>query len=755
MGLFSSKKKVKVNTTVQRVVDDHLIPQSVKAGTIKAVIDDGSITEYVLEEVVQSITFKAERMFEYAEKGNHPYGIPRGSIVASNQGAEAVRVFLETQVQQPVSLDYYEFAPINASHAGWFLLQEEHGYIAGTNMLMNLTREMGFPVYLKDMVSVYTPSTVDELEDGIADTLGPDPSRGYIPGQRLAEYRDLSRRDDLGFDIDAASNEDYVRVIYTYRKEIYEGNVLRYEWVVDSFDMSLSRFDEDREYHHVRYRYGGQSKYWLYADGSGEFPEVDAIMDIDYADFGHYMPFIYFRVDGASLEGASFDANTKLMKYLGVDYPAMYDAIHENPGIDDLMQAFMVMGVPAQTSNPIERRYLFEYFNALFMASDNAAPLQSFQSSFSPYTSRASNSILIQDNAFKMTLTYSGISRHRLAGSIGKKGTYDSGMGGNYHYYRCQVSPTLYDEIRVYSLTMRYHIAGKYSTTGSGAEAELLIPLDMGIINTIPMPKREELYTRSMHFVFNTYVETKVKWYASGWFKWVLVIILIIVTIVTGNGYQGIPAILAAGGIAALAWVVVVAIVKMVVVQIAVKLFIKAVGEKFAIIVAILTVIAVMTGNVGAATEAAGGATSAAAATTTEISFKGFLAEMSKMTATQMLSACTNIISTSLSGIQQGLMSDLEKQYAGFNEYKDQSTQMLEEAQKLLQVDAWVDPFMFIGQAPRVVFGESPQDYYTRTIHSGNIGALGPDVIENYVGVALKLPSANSTLDGWGGQVMA
>ena len=43
-------------------------------------------------------------------------------------------------------------------------------------------------------------------------------------------------------------------------------------------------------------------------------------------------------------------------------------------------------------------------------------------------------------------------------------------------------------------------------------------------------------------------------------------------------------------------------------------------------------------------------------------------------------------------------------------------------------------------------FGESPGDYFTRTIHAGNVGVVGIDSVAYYHDMALTLPRLSDTL---------
>jgi len=69
---------------------------------------------------------------------------------------------------------------------------------------------------------------------------------------------------------------------------------------------------------------------------------------------------------------------------------------------------------------------------------------------------------------------------------------------------------------------------------------------------------------------------------------------------------------------------------------------------------------------------------------------------------------------------------------------QDEKTRKLEEANTLLDQSNFLFPF--------VVFGEEPDDFYNRTIHSGNIGILAIDQVGAFVDNALKLPTLKNTL---------
>ncbi len=81
---------------------------------------------------------------------------------------------------------------------------------------------------------------------------------------------------------------------------------------------------------------------------------------------------------------------------------------------------------------------------------------------------------------------------------------------------------------------------------------------------------------------------------------------------------------------------------------------------------------------------------------------------------------------------------DLLQEGKEFSLFVEEQNKLLDDAKALLQGNNHLDPF--------VIFGESPQDFYNRTVHSGNIGVLGISAISSYVDIALTLPKLNDTL---------
>ena len=80
-----------------------------------------------------------------------------------------------------------------------------------------------------------------------------------------------------------------------------------------------------------------------------------------------------------------------------------------------------------------------------------------------------------------------------------------------------------------------------------------------------------------------------------------------------------------------------------------------------------------------------------------------------------------------------------------FSLMAEQKWAELEDVKNLLGKENLINPFDFIGKEPRISFGESPSQFYDRTIHAGNIGVLALDANSSFVEISLTLPKLPQT----------
>lgn len=744
MGLFTAKTKVYVGTSVSRVISDALTPDAVKNGLLSGIIGDDSIVDNVMENLVNSMGMRAEKMYAYA-KDHYTYGLPSGNTLASTAGLAQVTSVLQTVVGVGTTVSYNHFGPANNMHMGWMALVNTHGYNSSNNQIDTLTAIKGTPVYLKDMVVVVKDATLAELANGSLDQWGASPKAGYTP----------VRNDSSGyqtphspFQADSVAASDYMLVTYVWEvvtvTTVSGLPITKRVLNEDTFTINIAEYP-NKDYFQVKYIYAGKAGYWMYEWKLGTYPTLDAVFNTTHSALGTYFPFGYFRYNktsqAADVGSAGYLTSVKMMDKIGIDFATVTAEVHENPGIADIEQAMLVMGVPAESTNPIEQRYLFDFFSRMnddIIAAgvDPVGSVNVLDTSALADDAHAQISMVIEDTRFKMALQCLGISKRTKAGVIAAKGKYVSGrtvetidrLGEDAaslvgftqsfevarHFYQYQVSETAYEEVQVFGLRMVYFIDNEHMALGDAGDATLLIPLDYAITQVYSIPDREKLYARSLHYVFNSKVVIKAKWYETGLFQAVMYIVAIVAI---GLSFGTLtPAVLAT--LATLEGALIFLAMKLIeytIATLAIKYFVKLVGIKAAIIIALIAVAAGLyqMADVGGVPGAPWGK--------------------------DLVTLASNLNS----GVQKSLsasMVGLQKEALDFQAMVNVKTELLDAANKLLETSVALNPM--------IIWGETPQEFYNRTVHSGNIGVLGIEAISSYVDVALTLPKLSTTVQG-------
>lgn len=750
MGLFSSKKKTVVGTSVMRVIKDDLLPDAIKTGVIKSILESGDISDYVMEELVGSIGLKADRMYEYAKR-SYTHGLPSGQIYGASQGRPQATAILNALEGTPVLLEYLHFGPPNSLHIGWMQIMAQYGYDPVTNELPVLSAQKDKTVFLENMVVVVPTSDVSLFAPGALDQWGTPPTAGKAPSRPLLTALVGAMAGHSPVVTDDQATEDYVRVdcVWEGVTTVDDLDGMRRETttlVRESLRIPITEAYADNmaEYFHAKYLVNGITTYWMYRVGAGTYPTLDALFNAPTPVNGSFFPFAYFRYDKRSeIEDTSTEAyktSKKLVKYLGMDYQQVAEAINENPDIADVQQAMMIMAVPAISTNDLECRYLYSFFDTQYYAQGTrlASPAVARIWLGQNPDSKLRSSLLIQDKRFKMVLSNQGIYKRRVVGSIGAAGQHTSGTSSEtrqveyidhetgskyarphvtkYHYYRQQVSANLYDEIIVTGLQMQYYVIGGYYTTGDESDDILLIPIDRSITDPYSPSDKETLYSRSLHFVINSMQIVKIKWYQQGWFQIVMIIVAVVLTVLTwGAAGPLVGAFTAATGLVVTS-ALLITLINLIggfLIGMVFKLFVKLIGVDLAFLIAIVAALygaysAIDAGSLAGAPWA------------------------------QELMQLSTSLSKAVSANVQDLFKDLLADYQTFDLFKDAAAKQLEAANNLLENKNHLSPF--------VIFGESPNDFYNRTVHSGNIGIQGISAISSYVDIALTLPKLDESI---------
>lgn len=749
MGLFDTRYRTVVGTSVSRVIQDEAIPDSKISGVLKAVISGGSTAEHIMENLVASVGVRGERMYEYA-KEHYTNGLPGGTVFTSQVGVDEVTSVLSgLHGGADVLVDYVHIGAPNALHFGWVAAMTQHGYDPATNKLGPLSAQHGADVFMEDMVVIIPQNRLSQYRPGTLEQWGTSPQAGASPTRFVLNDYLVGSYGHTPVVVDPNNGPERVAIQWVYKdynQVVRAGDVdfdpMRRGAIIVPF--TGPNAVESADYFHVKYTVDGQVKYWMYRAKSGGYPSLDHLVNRPAEQLGSFFPFAYFRFGKQSMAEDTgteeYRTTKKMVKYLGIDFDAVADAINQNPDIGDVEQAMLVLAVPANTTDPQELAYLYTFFDKLFYSrGQGVSPiLSNIQGLTSGKPNLPRFSLGIEDKKFKMALSDAGIYKARRVGTLGPVGSChmdlfeaivkvpvtDEHKGWvtyqdfpiKTRYYRKQTSRFMYDEITVVDLQMMYEVLEGYASTADEDDDILLIPIDHAITEDFSIGDRERLYARSMHFVFNASQVQKIKWYQQDWFQVVMIFVGILVVIFSyGTEWNTLAAAVSLGTttltMAVLTFIV--SIFEGLIYSVLLKLFVKEVGIDIAIIVAI---IAAFTGYYQYFME--GGFASAP-------------------WAKDLLGLASGLVNSSQQYMQEN-MNGLAEEYEEFQLLQDEAAKELKEANDLLSSNTRLNPF--------VIFGESPDDFYNRTVHSGNIGVVGISAISQYVETALTLPKLSATI---------
>lgn len=751
MGLFSGSKKTYVGTSVSRAIEDDLLPNSIKQATVHALHTDSDVLESISNYLTSSVGVRAEKMYKYGES-KYIFGNPSGEFTSASVAPRVIESILREHFNDPlIVVNYSKFGQLNLYHLAWKRVVETYDYNSNDHTLNIKPQHYApWPVILED-IRVDIPKA--ELEAG----------HFSEEATEMWEKSPRYRATELGGLGGSGLGSPYflpmfrwnakpglsASLIWTYEIPMdFQGEYGRELEIPEEYlrtvAIPIADYDYEGEYFQAKYTRDGRQYFWTYKIGSGTYPELDTYFESAEQTqlFGEFYPFAYFRTEKRSMaenkNSEEYKSSKKITSILGINYDDVHDAVHENPDIGDIEQAFMYFGVPGVSEHPLENRYLFEFFDKMYYFQDNQfqrpeeAATALMGSWISGLDMNQANAIIIQDQKFKMTLQNRGIYKQRRAGTIGEIGTYTSEFKKKTvavwgidpesgqpqqglrllqeHIYRKQIGTGIHEEIRVMSLSMRYHVWGNYSTVGDEEDEILLIPLEKSIMETMTIPQKEMLFSRALHYVFNSRITIKTKWYQSGFFQFVITVAAVVISIVTMN-----PGVVAAATATFATAMVALGkfILQAVIMSLVFKLVVDIIGIEFAIVLAVI----------------------AAAYGMYDANSSGGLANAPW--ARELLNAAVGLVNAAGESVAESIKL-LQEDMTNFLADAKEQMKLLDEANDLLKPTTVLSPFVYLG--------ESAEAFYNRTIRSGNVGVMAIEAQSLFVDQAIRLPTIQDTI---------
>lgn len=622
----------------------------------------------------------------------------------------------------------------------------------------NTTDWNGFtmPPDVISSVDVGTDTTEKDEADPTQTTQTEDPETGVITIVDTDVSRHITTK-TVNVNATAFFNTDFGSFDYNPADEnIDTGTVLDDEDSGDYdpnavLDPSGEDTDDSADFFMVCYQWVTGSAthigYFTYQYGSGTYPDLDGITGKTVADFGQHFPRIYYRLDGSKLiedskkDTEAYKTSMKICKKLGLNWLEVGEQIYESlSSLSKIRDVMLIMEVPANTTNSIEQEYLFNYFYTLCMV----RPEYTEDMWDTYYGSGGSTTKPVTDaDIFDLHLgamvkaedtqiaTYNNmdlLGYAKIAGSIGPKGTtasgyaedgviptkFTSGKYGSksltYHWYRVQTSDTHYEEVRVYELTHSVRVGGSKVSRGHESD-QLMVPLDHAFRSKFSAHDRETLYARALQVLICTEYTVKTKWYQTGIFKAVTIVVAVVVSWWTAGASLSLVGALTAVATAA---------GTMVAFSLLSKYVFSKLGSWASILATVVAVVAAVYGGYAY--------------------FSGTTGPFS-LTAQNMMQI-SNVAFKAADSSLKGQQIALQQKMGSLQKEMEDKQEVLQAAQdELDQGSNTISDWIFLQATSGYVnLGETPEQMISRTLNT-NIGTLALQLPDMYLSQALSLPS--------------
>lgn len=727
MGLFDETVTVYGVVPIP-LIQEQLLPNSTTTALLRGIrrFTNASINTEVLEELAKGIAIGSERFAIFGKSAEYPYGGRYGGPTLIGFSEALVATALESIEGPGVSVLSAKASPPDLNHVAWLHLIDSYGYSQTTNIISSL----GAGYYLENFQIVLPEDKEESLYvTKIENTeMFPTSDAGYAPGRRIGQLPDTLSTEGAPLPIIFDPAVSVPSVLVRYRWESPAG-----VYNFGDFQVSLPYTDEEEYYVHARYTVAGVIKYWFYRLGEGTFTALDTVrIPPDYISEGReFYPVVYFRRNSVNLSDdvgtPAFEASTEILRALGASYAELGASIHDSPDIGKIKDAYLDISVPFNSEKQVCLKYLFDYFKWFIEASLGVPDISGVSYSVTAYDAQmevSDTELRTHWSTFaRQGSGTTGIFHSVHTGVVAPVGQYvrlfTNTVFANFGY---QISETVYHKIELIGYKVFYWLNTRTKSSiieFKPKDSRLVIPINRYVIKDYTLAEKEELLSNSLHLIFLCQETIELEWYETSFFTDVLTIgSAIIGNIGLNQLLTSLTTAITTGTLSFAVKAFLVEAFTQWAIYEALKLFVKEVGLDESLAVAAGVMLA--GAAVGLAPNAIPGLP----------------------TAESFLRLGTNL-TKAIGGRLQDLTADTQRALKAFN--KEAETKMTE-LEDLLEE---INPTKHLWMVPMLLEGETPDQFYTRTIHSGNIGVKSLSTIGSYVQNSLRLPTPEQTLGGF------
>lgn len=538
MGLFGSSYQTTYNTSTQPLYDDK-VAGIIKQSVISSVQGNRNMSSTLRDNILNSVVTSAEGLYRYGNTGAFPWGLP-----------DTATTYVPEALLSRVKLS----------------LENELGH--------------GIEVTYSSLEVIIDPAV---QEPSTPNLVIPEDNSWYDNAQPPLQNQDTF-------------------YLVEYRELDEDG-----------------QFVDELVYH----------KWWLRLSDATAINHPTLMPNVSVVENPYYpiIPLVINR-ERYDIDSSPYKRYVRRAgNFLGVDVQDIGDALEEetNKASEDgfpfnpIEDAFIFMGTPIATEDPLARAYLFNFFDKMNVESykefhyDYWEAHHKIQGLAPPLSS-----FYLKDTNFFMEFGWNYIKKtvHNgvLLGDNGKplkrfqaKSEYTSGADNYFGSLAANfistsevafmkpLTDSTYEKIVVHGLVFSTNCVGKTLRVklddafdvDSKEYNRFVIPMRRDILKQMGKIQSHDVMHQSIRVMINDQYRRKKKWYESGWFQVVTIVVAIAASILTWNPGTGL-AILSATQIAVNLAILVLA---MVLRPVVIKALEDVIGEEFAAVVASVAVI--------------------------------------------------------------------------------------------------------------------------------------------------------------------
>jgi len=608
MGLFSKKKKTYVSSVSYNLSQDTETNylQSVITNSILA-SQTGSLASDITGSYLNGQGMKLKNAYKYG-RDHYSLGLPTSTVVTGDVAVDDVKPTIEAIAGKTVIISETYIGSPDYSFWVYQYLADHYGYDESTSTFAN--PPSGVPATGNTVdsditstgevrVTITPPSgsvvtfTFDVTIDNLKNYL-------YVPYRGVANPTVTSTTETRAYQDGDEDGSTSTSTSVTNAGETTTTQVTK-TTSVDEAKTTTTIVTT------TTVGVTGRMEYFIYQLGLGTYPALDALEAT--ADLSSpYYPWVVMRDDNKDMTAAKYQDTDqyktakKLLTKAGLKMTELADAINSNGSIGDIDFAFVHFGIALNTQINESREYLFQFFRYLMghqkyskldwenwytgykAYSQTKAAAQSEYSTYS-IAQPGTNSVQIRYSKeywYNVKISWQYINLTTTNEVIGNVGTVTvtcqkddveytiySDKADTIEQYTVQATPMIIKkqvsatQCEVLEIIGAQHdnkvYNGKSVTTSASSgvngdddgDSNFIVPLNRQVFEAMGIVDITQTCYDCMHITFNSYKTVKQKWYQTGIFKLVVIVIAIVITVLSWGTLSAPAAAVASAAAAA------------------------------------------------------------------------------------------------------------------------------------------------------------------------------------------------------------